>query len=384
MEPKQTAQMVAWLDEERRKDKALIMKLEERSAAQSTLIDEQTRRIQSMEAEFASLRTTALSINLFDEAVARLRNEISASLEQIQRTTTGEETKRVRELVREGTTKVIDDLRQEIVTRLERELQSRRAEEDRLSRIAVELQTYADALRKDFEEFQRTVSFLEEQRRIDSRRIADVQSESTEVVKRMESQQTKMELLEDITRRNERALTESLGTITEIKQQRQVAMEKEALAEKEREKVIGDALRRLEDNLKTWSKQAEGWTDTQRNLKKYTDDFTRLVERVERQLNEVSETQRISEERFRHEWEEFQQEDQKRFRQFTLTNEEAWRESDKLTKSMSEQLARLTERSDQLTDHVRQMSATQRDAFEALTAYLASLREQAEKLKPLT
>src|SRR5574341_2013671 len=234
MEPKQTAQMVAWLDEERRKDKALIMKLEERSAAQSTLIDEQTRRIQSMEAEFASLRTTALSINLFDEAVARLRNEISASLEQIQRTTTGEETKRVRELVREGTTKVIDDLRQEIVTRLERELQSRRAEEDRLSRIAVELQGYADALRKDFEEFQRTVSFLEEQRRIDSRRIADVQSESTELVKRMESQQTKMELLEDITRRNERALTESLGTITEIKQQRQAAMEKDALAEKER------------------------------------------------------------------------------------------------------------------------------------------------------
>jgi hypothetical protein len=53
METKQTSQMVAWLDEERRKDKALITKLEERTATQTTLIDDQARRIQTLEGELS-------------------------------------------------------------------------------------------------------------------------------------------------------------------------------------------------------------------------------------------------------------------------------------------------------------------------------------------
>ena len=38
METKQTSQMVTWLDEERRKDKALISKLEERIAPKITAV----------------------------------------------------------------------------------------------------------------------------------------------------------------------------------------------------------------------------------------------------------------------------------------------------------------------------------------------------------
>lgn len=377
MEPKQTAQMVSWLDEERRKDKALIVKLEERAASQTTLAEEQARRIQGLEGELASLRTTALSVNLFDESVSRLRAEMNGMFEQLQqRNTPDQDIKKLRETMRESAAKAVDDLRQEVMTRIERELQPRRAEEERLSRVAIELQNYADNLSKGLEEFQRSLTFLEEQRRQDSRRLSDVHSEVAEATKHVEGQQAKSELLEELSRRNERSLAELTSTVLEVKQQRQTWIEQETLADQEREKQMADALRRVEDSLKTFNKQTATWTETHRAMKKQVDDFDRLADRIDRRLNELAEMQRLSEERFRHEWEEFQQEDQKRFRQFTLTNEEAWRGNEKFVKTATEQLASLAEQSEQLTTQLRLLTSLQKESLEGLAGYLQGIRAE--------
>ncbi|MBN1311778.1 MAG: hypothetical protein JXB30_10185 [Anaerolineae bacterium] len=373
METKQTTQMVAWLDEERRKDKALIVKLEERAAAQTALLEEQARRIQTLEGDLAGLRTNALSVNLFDESISRLRTEMNTLFEQAEKKKTSEQDiRKIREAAQENVAKAIEGLRQEVLTLVERESQPRRAEEERLSRVAAELQNYADNLSKGLEEFQRSLTFLEEQRRQDSRRLSDVHSEVTELSKRVEGQQTKSELLEELSRRNERTLTEMTGTVMEMKQQRQATAEQEALAEQKREKQLTDGLRRLEDNLKILAKQSEDWVVTHRTMKKQVDDFERLADRVDRRLNEVAEVQRLSEERFRHEWEEFQQEDQKRFRQFTLTNEEAWRGNEKFTKTITEQIASLIEQTAQLTDQLQSLSSVQRETLGSLMNQLQS------------
>jgi hypothetical protein len=50
---------------------------------------------------------------------------------------------------------------------------------------------------------------------------------------------------------------------------------------------------------------------------------------LERRINEVAEMQRLSEERFRQEWNSWISDDQKRWRQFTLTNDDTWRTHDK-------------------------------------------------------
>jgi hypothetical protein len=375
MEPKQTAQMVSWLDEERRKDKALIIKLEERTAAQTALTEEQARRIQTLEGELALLRTTALSVNLFDESISRLRTEMNGMFEQIQqRNTPDQDLKKLRETMRESTAKAVDDVRQEIMTRIERESQPRRAEEERLSRVAIELQNYADNLSKGLEEFQRSLTFLEEQRRQDSRRLSDVHSEVAEATKRTEGQQAKSELLEELGRRNERSLAELTSTVLEVKQQRQTWFEQETLADQEREKLMADALRRLEDTLKTFTKQSQNWGETHRAMKKQVEDFDRMADRVDRRMNELAEMQRLSEERFRHEWEEFQQEDQKRFRQFTLTNEEAWRGNEKFVKTVTDQLASLSEQSEQLATQLRFLTTLQKESLDGLVNYLQGVQ----------
>jgi chromosome segregation ATPase len=384
MEPTQTAQMVAWLDEERRKDKALIAKLEERTSSQAALLEDQARRIQTLEGELAALRSTTPTISFFDETIARLRSELNVALEQAEsrRNAIEQDAKKVRELDREAMTRALDDIRQEVSNRLERELQPRKAEEERLSRVAAELQSYADHLSRNLEEFERTLAFLEEQRRQDSRRLSDVNGELLELTKRMEGQQSKVELLEELSRRNERSLNELSSTMLEFKQQRQSWMEQEALAAQKREQIMGDMVRRMDafaGDMATFAKQVENWSETHRAMKKELDDFNRLVDRVERRLNEVSEMQRLSEERFRTEWEEFLQDDQKRWRQFTLTNEEAWRSNAKQVEDMLGQLARLGERTDRLLGHVKFLTTIQQEILRTIADSFQPIRERIDE-----
>ncbi len=73
----------------------------------------------------------------------------------------------------------------------------------------------------------------------------------------------------------------------------------------------------------------ETWSEAYRNMKKIIDDFERIGDRLERRINEVAEMQRLSEERFRQEWNDWTSDDQKRWKQFTISNDEVWRSHDK-------------------------------------------------------
>ncbi len=73
----------------------------------------------------------------------------------------------------------------------------------------------------------------------------------------------------------------------------------------------------------------ETWQEAYRNMKKIIDDFERIGDRLERRINEVAEMQRLSEERFRQEWNDWTADDQKRWKQFTISNDEVWRSHDK-------------------------------------------------------
>ncbi len=385
MEAKQTSQMVAWLDEERRKDKALITKLEERTATQSTLIDDQARRIQTLEGELAALRSKALTSGLFDETIARLRTELIAYIEQSsdRRGTSDQDYKRLMDIERESTTKALEQIRQEFQSRIEQATEPRRAEEERLSRVAVELQTYADNLSRGLEEFERSLAYLEEQRRHDSRRMSDMNSEMIEFSKRLEGITPKIELLEELSRRNERALGEVPGALLEIKQQQQEWSEQEAASIQQRDRAVTDMLRRFEsfaEDMDGYGKQVENWMQTHRQIKKQIEDFDRLADRVDRRLNEVAEVQRLAEDRFRHDWEGFLQDDQKRWRQFTLTNEEQWRLNGKGMDELRSQLAKLAEQIEQTTGNLKQTASTQHNLLRVLADNLQALREEAEEL----
>ena len=94
----------------------------------------------------------------------------------------------------------------------------------------------------------------------------------------------------------------------------------------------------MQKNIDTF----ERWADAYRQMKKIIDDFERIGDRLERRINEVAEMQRLSEERFRTEWNDWRSEDQKRWKNFTISNDDVWRNHDK-------EFGRFIEHIDQIT-----------------------------------
>jgi hypothetical protein len=101
--------------------------------------------------------------------------------------------------------------------------------------------------------------------------------------------------------------------------------EKQALLDIEREATWKD----WESRFSTIEKQSGDVEDQIQSLdatymavKRTQDAVDDLIGRVERRINEVAEIQRLAEERFRQEWTTFKADDQKRWTNMTLSNDE--------------------------------------------------------------
>jgi hypothetical protein len=105
----------------------------------------------------------------------------------------------------------------------------------------------------------------------------------------------------------------------------------------------------------------ETWAEAYRDMRRIIDDFERIGDRLERRINEVAEMQRLSEERFRQEWNDWRSDDQKRWKQFTLSNDEVWRLHDKECERFVRQVGDIEELFTPLQDSINRMWELERE-----------------------
>ncbi|MEZ4667707.1 MAG: hypothetical protein R3E39_07295 [Anaerolineae bacterium] len=336
MDINQAARMIEWLDEERRRDKAVIATLEERLAQQQETISSLNKRINSMESDQTVLRTQVTPSGRETDLIDQVRKEMSQLVETVEakRLTAEREAERRIELGREGTSRSIRELTEKL-EKLERQtstLPGYEVERERVSDSVSSLQQRVDDLFKKIEEPDRRLAFLEEQRRQDSRRVSEVQSELPEIQKQVDSIRPKLTLLEDLTLRIERRVQDVQNSDRERRDQIQQFIDQQTLVIQQRDQQIADLIKRFgeQDSIMQRNiERFETWSEAYRGMKKIIDDFERIGDRLERRINEVAEMQRLSEERFRQEWNDWTADDQKRWKQFTISNDEVWRSHDK-------------------------------------------------------
>ncbi|MBN1201476.1 MAG: hypothetical protein JXJ20_06435 [Anaerolineae bacterium] len=336
MDLPQAARMIEWLDEERRRDRATIALLEERLAQQTDQVDQLVRRLNGMESEQSTMRTSFLPATREVEITEQLRTEFQQMLEgtESKRLMAEREAERRAEISRESATRMVRDLgdRVEKLEHTAEELPAARVERDRVASALAAVQQRVEDLAKKFEEPERRMTFLEEQRRQDSRRISDIQSELPEMQKQIDGLRPKLEAMENMSLRNEKRILELQTSETERREETQQFVDQQALLLQQRDQQVAELAKSFgayDEDMRRYMERFETWAETYRQMKKAVDDFERIGERLGRRINEVAEMQRLSEERFRQEWNDWIADDQKRWKQFTLTNDEAWRSHDK-------------------------------------------------------
>jgi chromosome segregation ATPase len=336
MDLNQLARMIEWLDEERRRDKAKIATLEEQTTAHQELVETMTRRMNALESELTSLRAQSVPAGRDVEVMEFMRGEMRQALEaaEAKRITAEREAERRAEIARESVTRPVREAgeRLEKLERAQEELATARVERDRFAAALSALQQRVEDTIKKFEEPERRLAFLEEQRRQDSRRISETQTELPELQKQIDGLRPKLDSLEALTLRNEKLLLDLQTSDHERQESAQQFIDQQTLLSQQRDQsveTIRQSFSQYDEEMRRRMDRFETWAEAYRQMKKIIEDFERIGERLERRINEVAEMQRLSEERFRQEWNGWNADDQKRWKQFTLTNDEAWRTHDK-------------------------------------------------------
>ncbi|MCY3977252.1 MAG: hypothetical protein OXG23_04045, partial [Chloroflexi bacterium] len=123
MEINQLASMIEWLDEERRRDKALIATLEERLAQQSDSVVNMQRRVNTVESDQAMIKQEALPANKEYDIIEQVRQDMEQMIEnaEARRLTAEREAERRLQLQRENIQRAVAEL-SEKADRLERQL----------------------------------------------------------------------------------------------------------------------------------------------------------------------------------------------------------------------------------------------------------------------
>ena len=336
MDVNQIAKMIEWLDEERRRDKQTIATLEERLTQQEDTISGFQRRINTVESDQTVMKETSGSITADGDLLEQIRSEMRQLLEgsEARRLTAEREAERRQELNREGLLRTIRDL-QEQVEKMQRNIGAvteAKTELNRMMDSLTALQQQTEGVAKRLDENDRRFASQEEQTRQNARRTNQLESELPEVRKQIDTVRPKVTLIEDLSLRNERRIQEVQNGDRERREQIQQFIDQQQLLVKQNEQKVEDVLKRFGQHDKAMQENIERfetWAAAYRDMKRLIDDFDRIGERLERRINEVSEMQRLSEERFRGEWNDWRDDDQKRWKQMRLSSDEVWRNHDK-------------------------------------------------------
>jgi chromosome segregation ATPase len=290
MEFAQLESRISFLDSEYRREKADLAQLRHRLELSEGEREELLKRIEALEAELLAHKSETQRINILETKIERFKTELMAALEmhQTKQRQALKEVDRARSVEMESHTKAINEVRREVerTRNLDELITLARTETERQSAIQISFQQRLDTLARQIDEQLRSISYLEEQRRADARRVSELQAETPDLFKQINLQSSKVELLEQ-----------------QIPQfgQFQIALEENREAFKIEVERVQYQMAQVERKLKQWDELSETLV---RRLEEYESRMERYAEH--HQINRKSlETLENFQEQLRREQREF-------------------------------------------------------------------------------
>lgn len=386
MDLEQLQKRIEWLEGERRKDKAIIDTLEQRLASLEAGLPDVQSKVKELEGEVSRLSTLSTRFDQIDAAILQVRSEFTRTIENIERLRAeyNRDMEKVRQDDLDTFNRAIGELRKniEILPELRKNLQARVEEDFRLSRLIEELEVKLVESRRSEEEYRRAQKLIEEAQKQETKRMTGLQGEVSAIRKRLEELRGKVELLSDGSRKLETRLTEIQTAESERRQAQTAFIDKVNMMQVERERIWKDwqsrfeAIERLAQGLDT---QAQALDSTHRAVKRAQEAFEEITQKFERRINEITEMQRLTEERFRQEWMTFRADDQKRWTNYTLVQEEQLRENARQNERIQDQLTALQDALQDINDTLHNITQETQKRLQTLLALAHQWMEEYDR-----
>ena len=362
MEFEQLVKRLEWLDEEHRKSRAVITRLEERMAALEGNIDTVAKQLKPLPKQIADIASTAARLNQFDAIFAKQREDMKQAIDEIEKRYQKREleiTKRHHEDL-EPFHRAIDELRRRIeseIPPLKHDIKARLLEEARLNEAIKELKPPIDDAVRIAHEAIRTQNVFEEARRSESKRVADLQGELAALRKRIDEVRSRTDLSLDSYKNiegriRELQLSESERTAAQI-----AFIEQQSIAQIDRDRSYKEWKEKFESikvTTQAFDAQVLALEEALRKSSRAQETYNELNTKLERRISEVTEMQRLAEDRLRQEWVTFKADDQKRWTGYTLSQDEGTKDVRRLVVKLEERIAPIDDRIQGIQDQILQ------------------------------
>ncbi|KAA3643266.1 MAG: hypothetical protein DWQ07_22380 [Chloroflexi bacterium] len=377
---------VEWLDEERLNDKNTISDLLKRIAKLEGALDKANQEIKDAGSEVTRLGVMVAKVDDFDDALKLHRAEVKKELgdQEKQGKKREEEIKKVLRIETDAVNKAVEETRKELeaLPKMEEQIKLRIEEEARLNKGIDGVRATIDEVLKNEKEFVRTTRSLEDDRRQDNKRLTDLQGEFSAIRKRSDESQAKIDLALEAQKKIEARQNELLAAERERREAQTEFIDKMTFAQAERERAWKDWQKRfdiVESQSTALEERLKELDVADRELVKAQQTFEELTEQLNRRINEITEIQRLGEERLRQEWATFKADDQKRWTNYTLTQDEQQKEAERQIEKLGGQATDLEDNLQELQDIVQHLSEQSEKQLQGLSAMLRDWTAENER-----
>lgn len=383
----QLAKRVEWLDNERRNDKTNLASLQNRLTVLEGENITLRKQIKEYEVAITRLTNQVASFDKYDTRMERQANDLTKQIREVNERADmnlSEAVKRLKLEIDAGTRSVAEIYPfTEQFEPIRAEMKTYKVEDARLARLIEELKVKIAEVGRFDEDYRRSLHLLEESRRQEAKRVTDLQGEVTAVRKRVEETRSRFDSFNDSFRQLDTRITELLTFEKDRKESQSVFIER-----------VNESLVNKDKVFKGWEQRFTEIEKVNLNLNTQLDDLEKsrqavgkavagvdeVTQRFERRINEISEIQRLNDERFRQEWTAFKSDDLKRWTNYMLGEEEKSRVLGQEISEMSNQLQSLQDISQQNQEEIDRLT---RETVRHIQSILVGYQESIQTIAPL-
>ena len=387
MENEQLEKRIKWLDDERRKDKATISELEDRLQELEGKLDASNKKQVEFDSDITRLRTSITRVDDFENGLADFRVERKKELkdyEKITKSWISDAKKNLRTQI-QGIEKQQKTLGEDFkrVKDLENKMKTRIEEEIRFNASLRETEKDISEIKQEYKEYQRYSRSAKEERQKEVKRITDLQGEQSALRKRVDEQRGLLDIVNSDYQKMKNRIQELESIRRDLLKEQETFLEEAALQNTERESTWKNWMTRfdsIEKQAQDLDEQMTKLDSTHRGVKRMQDELKDLSTLLDRRVNEITEIQRLADERFRQEWGTFTADDQKRWTNYTLSQKEQSKILERQYKEGEARISLLEDGIQEIEDQLGQLSSYSETQLQGLLTLIREWTGEFEQI----
>lgn len=388
MDIEEIAKKLEWLEREQRKDKATIISLQQTLSETENAVSQLKTQNKDLMLEIKQAKAIESKFALIDKQLQQSRSELNKALQDFEkrRQKLESDANDERRLDAERTHKTIQELRSflDSINDIRPSLKLAQTEGLKISQTLQDFEKRFKEFSIKQEELAHFIRTFDEIRRADQKRLLEIQGDILAVRKRAEEGKEKVELNFDNIQALDKRINDMLLSEGERKQSQTAFFDRMNGLYHDREKEMRNVIQRFESIIKQridLDEKILNLDSLEVTLTRIRDNFSDVNSRFERRINEITEVQRLNEEKYRQEWMGLKADDQKRWTNFTLLQDDSNKNLDDRMDKIAQKMTQIEDMIQSLNDVVTLNNEITESQFQGLLSWS---NEYLTKLETLT